>query len=87
MPAFSFTVTEHDPARPWIVVGSERRSVELDEGRSVYEWAAAMFPRSRFTVELDPFQPAEERSMDPDRSACPGSRIAPRELPARGLQP
>jgi hypothetical protein len=55
--SFSFTVVEHDPDRPWIVVGStEHRTVDLPDGVEFYAWAAAEFPRKRFTVELAPWQ-------------------------------
>ena len=56
MREFSFTVTEHDPDRPWIVRGSEHRTVKLDDSSSFFQWAAAHYPRDRFTVELDPWQ-------------------------------
>jgi hypothetical protein len=33
-------VTEHDPERPWIVVGSARGAVTLDDPASFFEWVA-----------------------------------------------
>jgi hypothetical protein len=51
------TVAEHDPARQWIVVGDIRHmTVDLEDGAEFYEWAAQAWPRSRFSVELDPWQ-------------------------------
>jgi hypothetical protein len=56
VPLFSFTVTEHDPERPWIVLGSERQTVTLDDGVDFFEWSSERWPRPRWTVELDPWQ-------------------------------
>lgn len=51
---YGYTVTTHDPDRPWIVLGREHRTVELKDGESFALWAAQHWPASRFTVELDP---------------------------------
>lgn len=56
MPQFSFTVTEHDPERPWIMVGRERQSATFDDARGFYRWAKERWPAPRCTVELDPWQ-------------------------------
>ena len=60
MPAYSFTLTEHDPERPWIVVVQEHQTVTLDAGINFYEWAAERWPSPRWTVLLDPWQLAPE---------------------------
>jgi hypothetical protein len=52
---WSFTVTEHEPDRPWIVTNRKHRTIELDDGASFFEWAAQHYPGERFTVELDPW--------------------------------
>jgi hypothetical protein len=52
---WGFTVTEHDPERPWIVRGREHRTIELDDDASFFEWSRQHYPRERFTVELDPW--------------------------------
>lgn len=62
MPAYGFTVTEHDSARPWIVVGREHRTVELGEGVVFFDWAREWWPRPRWSIELDPWQLAPEWS-------------------------
>ena len=54
--AYSFTVTEHDSDRPWIVLDVEHRTVELDEGADFYGWAHEQWDASRYTVQLDPWQ-------------------------------
>jgi hypothetical protein len=54
--SYSFTVTEHDSARPWIVLGVERQTVELDETVDFYSWAHEQWAASRFTVQLDSWQ-------------------------------
>ena len=40
MPEFGFTITEHDPGRPWIVTGREHQTVRLDAGISFFDWAS-----------------------------------------------
>jgi hypothetical protein len=52
--AFSFTVTEYDPQRPWIVTSVEQRSVEDDA--EFFAWARERWPAERFTVQIDPWQ-------------------------------
>ena len=53
---YGFTVAEHDPEQPWIVRGSEHRSVSLEDGANFFEWAHERWPAPRWTVELDPWQ-------------------------------
>jgi hypothetical protein len=66
MPEYSFTVTEHDPARPWIVIGRERQTVELDAGdEGFFVWAHEQFPAPRWTVQLDPWQLTAQSRPDP----------------------
>jgi hypothetical protein len=61
MPEFGFTVSEHHPERPWIVVGSEHRTIQLDDGATFFEWAHEHWPEPRWTIELDPWQLSPER--------------------------
>ncbi len=56
VPTFAFTLTEHDPERPWLVVAQERHTVDLEPGVSFSRWARAEWPNDRFTVQLDPWQ-------------------------------
>lgn len=56
VPEYSFTLTEHDADRPWIVRSQDRRSVTLADGVSFLEWAREQWPQNRFTVQLDPWQ-------------------------------
>jgi hypothetical protein len=53
---FAYTVTEHDPERPWIIRGREHHVVELEDGVEFFAWVAKQWPRERFTVEVDPWQ-------------------------------
>jgi hypothetical protein len=53
---YSFTVTEHDSERPWIVRDHQRRAVELEDGANFFEWAHHAWPEPRYTVQLDPYQ-------------------------------
>ena len=52
MREFSFTLAEHDPDRPWIVLGREHQTVKLDAGVSFFESAREQWPEPRWTVEL-----------------------------------
>jgi hypothetical protein len=56
MPSYTFVVTEHDPERPWIVLGRERQSVMLDDDVLFAVWAHEQWPAPRWSVELDPWQ-------------------------------
>jgi hypothetical protein len=56
VPHYGYTVTEHDPERPWIVVGREHRTITLDDGVSFFDWAHDHWPSPRWEVELDPWQ-------------------------------
>jgi hypothetical protein len=54
---YRYTVAEHDPDRPWIIVGEIRSlTVDLQAGQNFYDWAAREWPRPRFEVQLDPWQ-------------------------------
>jgi hypothetical protein len=63
MRAFSFTVTEHNSGRPWIVIGREQRTVELEENADFFGWAREQWPEPRWTVELDPWQLIPDRPL------------------------
>ena len=52
---YGYTVTEHDPQRPWIVRDQRHESVQLDDDAGFFEWSAARYPHDRFTVQLDPW--------------------------------
>jgi hypothetical protein len=56
MRTYTYTLTEHDADRPWLVVGHEHRSVELEDVTNFFEWAHRAWPAPRFTVQLDPYQ-------------------------------
>jgi hypothetical protein len=53
---YSFTLTEHDLEHPWIVLGSEHRTITLEDGVGFFEWAREQWPAPRWTIELDPWQ-------------------------------
>lgn len=53
---YSFTITEHDADRPWIVVSSQRRMIKLPDGRDFFTWAHEQWPAPRWSVQLDPWQ-------------------------------
>jgi hypothetical protein len=51
--SYGFTVFTHDPDRPWVILGSERRTIELDDHVVFSDWATNAYPRDRFTVQID----------------------------------
>jgi hypothetical protein len=59
---YRYTVTERDPDRPWIVLGSGSGRVELPDDGSFFEWAREHWPAPRWSVDLDPWQ------LTPDRA-------------------
>jgi hypothetical protein len=62
MTVYCYTVTEHDPARPWMVLGSGPGRVALPDDRSFFEWAREHWPSPRWSVELDPWQVSADRA-------------------------
>jgi hypothetical protein len=56
MREYSYTLIEHDPSKPWIIVAREPRSVQLADSHNFFDWAKAQWPVDRYTVELDPWQ-------------------------------
>ncbi len=68
MPEYSFTLTEHDLEKPWLVLSQEHRTTPLDDSVSFFEWAHERWPGSRWSVELDPWQlgPGLARGSDCD---------------------
>ena len=55
MPTFGFQVTEHDPDRPWIILGTRTGlSLEAADGYDFRKKAGQEWPSERFTVELEP---------------------------------
>jgi hypothetical protein len=50
-----FRVIEHDPERPWLIVGSGHHQIELEPDIDFYQWAREQWPADRFTVQLDPW--------------------------------
>jgi hypothetical protein len=58
---WGYTVAEHDPDCPWIVLVQRRETVELEDGESFRDWAARRYPDERFTVELEPWSDFGQR--------------------------
>jgi hypothetical protein len=40
VPEYGYTVTEHEPDKPWLVLGSEHRTITLEEGPEFFTWGA-----------------------------------------------
>jgi hypothetical protein len=56
MAEYRYTVTEYDPERPWIALGSTRWQVTLRDDSRFFEWAHEHWPAPRWSVQLDPWQ-------------------------------
>jgi hypothetical protein len=51
-----FTITEHDPDRPWMVFSSEHRTIKLPDGTDFFTWAREQSPAPRCSVQVDPWE-------------------------------
>ena len=51
--SYSYTVTEYEPERPWVVRSTSRGSIELPQDTHFYDWAREQWPGPRFGVKLD----------------------------------
>jgi hypothetical protein len=63
VPEYGYTVSEHDPDRPWLVTDQRHETIELEDDTSFTEWAAGRYPRDRYTVELDPWSLSPQREQ------------------------
>jgi hypothetical protein len=46
MREYGFTITEHDPDRPWMVLASEHRTIKLPDGLQFFAWGARTVARA-----------------------------------------
>jgi hypothetical protein len=53
VPVYSFTITQYDSEKPWLVLSTGRDSVELPEGEVFHDWALTRWPRPHYRVRLD----------------------------------
>ena len=53
---YGFTITEHDPERPWMVLSSEHRTIKLPDGMDFFTWAREQWPAPRWSVQVDPWE-------------------------------
>jgi hypothetical protein len=53
MMTYSFTLTEYEPGKPWMIRATGRQSVELEDGRDFHAWAREQWPADRYRVVLD----------------------------------
>ena len=53
MRVYNFTVTEYQADQPWVVIGSGRHRVELEDGVDFHEWASEHWPKERFKIAVD----------------------------------
>ena len=57
MRTWTYTLTEHQPDKPWLVVSVKRgMTIELEDGANFFEWSHQQWPADRYSVELDPYQ-------------------------------
>lgn len=53
---YGYTLSEHDPGKPWLIIRREHRTVTLEDDEQFYRWASKEWPAQNYTVELDPWQ-------------------------------
>jgi hypothetical protein len=51
MREYGFTITEHDPDRPWMVLSGEHRTIKLPDGMDFFTWAREQWPAPRWSVQ------------------------------------
>ncbi|HYB25859.1 MAG TPA: hypothetical protein VEF89_04535 [Solirubrobacteraceae bacterium] len=49
---YGFTITEHDPERPWMVLSSEHRTIKLPDGFDFFAWARRQWPPPQCFLRL-----------------------------------
>lgn len=52
MATIHYLVTEHDPARPWVVIATGRHTVEIDPA-AFWAWALKRWPEPRYGVRIE----------------------------------
>jgi hypothetical protein len=61
VPEYRYTLTEHDPHRPWLVVRQTHRTFALDDGVIFFDWAHDEWPAPRWSFTLDPWGVSPQR--------------------------
>jgi hypothetical protein len=78
VPKFSFTITEHDPEKPWLVLGQEHGTATLPDVPAFFAWARERWPEPRWSIELEPWQLAPGSSVPGSGPGNPWARGAPK---------
>ena len=50
MTIYRYQLVEYDPQRPWVVLDTAHRTVELPDDQNFDRWARERFPDDRFRV-------------------------------------
>lgn len=53
MTTYRYQLVEYDSERPWVVLRTARRTVDLPEDQDFDRWARQRFPDDRYRVLLD----------------------------------
>ena len=53
MKTYSFTLTEYERGKPWLIRATGRQSVQLPDDQDFYTWALEQWPADRYRVALD----------------------------------
>jgi hypothetical protein len=56
VPVLQFSVSEHDPSKPWLVIETTRHTAELENETDFFAWTAERWPADRYTVQAAPWQ-------------------------------
>lgn len=65
MTTHSFTLTRYDPEHPWIVLSTDRLTVDLPDDQAFTTWAADRFGGKVYVARQPPFLAAEKRASRP----------------------
>lgn len=57
MKTWTYTLTEYEPDKPWLIISVRRgMTVELEDRADFFEWSHQQWTTDRYSVELDPYQ-------------------------------
>ena len=58
MRTWTYTLTEHEPDKPWLVVSVRRgMTVELEDHADFFEWSQQQWSSDCYLVELEAYRP------------------------------
>ena len=61
MRRYGFQLTEHDEKKPWLIVSKRHEEMKLPDDESFFRWTAQNYPRSRYSIDVDPWTLSPKR--------------------------